>query len=208
MHDLGFGESVPPGVEYEKTVPIGRMSMVPDVAVPFVWSFITAILVGIASLVVVFVSQGSRFPLSPWAAVAVFIIVLILSWFIRSDLATKLLYVTERIVGQVRNGRAGEEKTIHWEITERRPGGGSMWFGDWPEGITEGDMKEWAKAVAVKGESLTGPAWWGRGKPFTQPAYTSFMVQMESLGLVVNHGGSTGRQLTVAGRKMLKDWLK
>jgi len=208
MRDYAVGAEVGPGVEYERTQPIGRMNMISDVTTPLAWSFVTAVLVGVASLVVVFLSQGSRFALSPWAAVAVFIIVLILSWFIRSDLATKLLYITERITGQDLNGddTVGEPQRYEIAFTEQKAGG--LWMGlvPLPRGIDPSMAQTWARAV-MTGTSPTVGRWTGTGKMFTRGQYDEFCDHLVNRGLLREGRGNTPRSLTKKGQAAFGEFV-
>jgi len=204
MRDYAVGAEVGPGVEYERTQPVAQMGVKSYVVTPLAWSFVAALLLALGASVVVVLSLGSRMPLPLWSPVVVFIVVLILAWFSRSDIATKLLYVTERIRGQDLNGddREGEPQRLELEITERRPGGGTMHFIE-VDGVDEPTLKAWAAGVA-RGQSLAVHRWSGAGQPFSQPSYIRFMDQMQTMGLVVNYGGNRGFELTHSGKAVAK----
>jgi len=70
-------------------------------------------------------------------------------------------------------------------------------------GVTEEQLRQFAR-LALDGRTLAVGAWCGAGKPFTRAQYDALMAELTTAGLVRDHGGNIGRQLTAAGRAVLR----
>jgi len=70
-------------------------------------------------------------------------------------------------------------------------------------GVSAGLLRQFAEAAADN-ESLAVNAWVGTGKPFTRTQYDGLMAELWQAGLVTQGAGNRGRELTAAGRAVMR----
>jgi len=178
--------------------PAREASFEGDVAVPFLQSVISGLVIGAPIGGALAIWRG--WPV--WTVGAALALVLALTWCWRLRAHTRLLWLTEH-GAPVEAPAPAKPQEMRVEVTERNAHGmvGSMRYLDVP-GVEAAQLSTFARAV-TEGDGLGVNAWTGSTGLFTRGQYDGLMGQLERAGLVEHGSGNRGRQLTAAGRAVL-----
>ena len=118
----------------------------------------------------------------------------------------RLLWTTERVIGADldRDGRLGPPQVVRLEVMTMDEAGRTrqVQILEIP-GISQEQLREFARAVTQEGRGLAVNYWTGTGKLFTRSQYETVMAELIRAGLV-REAGRFGRELSAAGRGVLR----
>jgi len=200
-------------VSYERRAPARPASLESDVLVPLAQSALTGIIIATPTAAAAAV-MGYYWVDSLVIGGVVGTVVVTITWLVRMDAHSKLLWLVENVTGRDLDG---DGKTVpppappvQIEVSHTAPNGNlqRMLLFELPDGITEKTFHNWIAAVTNDGiHTLARSHWVGRGKPFSRSQYDNFLKELERAGLVHNVGDGRGRQLTNGGKRALKRQL-
>jgi hypothetical protein len=201
--------------EAERTRPARAQNLESDFLVPLALAGATFGIVTIGALWLAWNMRGFTWPM---AITAGFIFAGGM-WFALVLANRKLLWIVERVANfdLDGDGYTGQPeppaRPVALEIVHKSEADSfrQMFRFDLPAGVTEDDFREFALGVVNEHRGLAESSWTGAGKLFSKAKYNELLNTLDQAGLVRWRNPAApaqGRELTPAGSRSLRSWLK